>query len=60
MIDKYVWAGGRVKIVPGAFCATLVFRFIAAPPFSCLVASLSDDAVYPLPTSPPDLFMDVL
>ena len=52
MIDKYVWVGGRVKIVPGAFCATLVFRFIAAPPFSCLVAYLSDDAVYPLPTSP--------
>ena len=60
MIDKSVRAGGRAQVVPGAFCATLVFRFIAPPPSSCLVARLVDDALYPLPTSPPDLFMDVL
>ena len=57
MIDKSVRAGGRAQVVPGAFCATLVFRFIAPPPcfVLCCLAGLvthqSVGAVYPLPIS---------
>ena len=56
MIDKSVRAGGRAQVVPRAFCATLVFRFIAPPPCFVLCSLASPfthqlAAVYPLPIS---------
>ena len=32
-LTSLLGAGGRAQVVPGAFCATLVFRFIAPPCF---------------------------